>query len=59
MKIHHGEAWEMAIGEIITCTGPEDLFRRAEDLQQKGVQTVFVARNTLKVVGVMTEKKAS
>ncbi|MBO6284147.1 MAG: hypothetical protein J6M63_09500 [Pseudobutyrivibrio sp.] len=49
----------MALGEIITCTGPEDLFRRAEDLQQKGVKTVFIARNTLKVVGVMTEKKAS
>ena len=49
----------MAIGEIIKCTGPEDLFRRAEDLQQKGVKTVFIARNTLKVVGVMTEKKAS
>ncbi len=42
----------MAIGEIIKCTGAEDLFRRAEDLQQKGYETVFVARNTLKVVGV-------
>ncbi len=49
----------MAIGEIITCTGPEDLFRRAEDLQHKGVKTVFIARNTLKVVGVMQEKKVS
>ena len=49
----------MAIGEIITCTGPEDLFRRAEDLQQKGVKTVFIARNTLKVVGVKKKKKAS
>lgn len=54
-----GRREKMAIGEIITCTGPEDLFRRAEDLQQKGFQTVFVARNTLKVVGVMQEKKAS
>ena len=43
----------MAIGEIITCTGPEDLYRRAEDLLQKGIQTEFVARNTMKVVGVI------
>ncbi|SET33968.1 hypothetical protein SAMN02910413_2568 [Pseudobutyrivibrio sp. C4] len=49
----------MAIGEIIICTGPEDLFRRAEELQQKGVKTVFVARNTIKIVGVMTAQKAS
>ena len=42
----------MAIGEIITCTGPEDLFRRAEDLSSKGVQTEFIARNTMKVVRV-------
>jgi len=42
----------MAIGEIITCTGPEDLYRRAEDLLRKGVQTEFVARNTMRVVGV-------
>ena len=45
----------MAIGEIITCTSPEDLYRRAEDLLQNGVQTVFVARNTLKVVSVTTK----
>ena len=43
----------MAIGEIITCTSAEDLFRRAEDLQLIGVQTEFVARNTLKVVNVL------
>ncbi|MBR1623490.1 MAG: hypothetical protein IJ675_06235 [Pseudobutyrivibrio sp.] len=49
----------MAIGEIITCTSAEDLYRRAEDLLQKGIQTEFVARNTMKVVSVMTEKKAS
>ena len=42
----------MAIGEIITCTSPEDLYRRAEDLLQKGIQTEFIARNTMKVVSV-------
>ncbi len=42
----------MAVGEIITCTSAEDLFRRAEDLQRKGIQTEFVARNTMKVVRV-------
>ena len=42
----------MAIGEIIACTGPEDLYRKAEDLLNKGVETVFVARNTLKVVSI-------
>ncbi len=42
----------MAIGEIITCTSAEDLFRRAEDLLQKGIKTEFVARNTMKVVKV-------
>jgi hypothetical protein len=45
----------MAVGEIITCTSAEDLFRRAEDLRLKGIQTVFVARNTLKVVGINTK----
>ena len=50
--INAGEEGKMAIGEIITCTGPEDLYRRAEDLLQKGIQTEFVARNTMKVVGV-------
>ena len=44
---------KMAIGEIITCTGPEDLLRRAIDLQQKGIQTEFIARNTMKVVRVI------
>ena len=43
----------MAIGEIIKCTSAEDLFRRAEDLQQKGIQTEFVARNTMKVVAIV------
>lgn len=42
----------MAIGEIITCTGPEDLYRRAEDLLQKGIQTEFISRNMMKVVRV-------
>ena len=42
----------MAVGEIIKCTGAEDLYRRAEDLQRKGIQTEFVARNTLKVVRI-------
>ena len=42
----------MAVGEIITCTSAEDLFRRAEDLQLKGIQTEFVAINTLKVVRI-------
>lgn len=46
----------MAIGEIIKCTSPEDLYRRAEDLQLKGIQTEFVARNTLKVVGINSSK---
>ena len=47
----------MAVGEIITCTGPEDLYRKAEDLLQNGIKTVFVARNTLKIVSIPTEKK--
>ncbi|MCR5580011.1 MAG: hypothetical protein K6F66_00340 [Pseudobutyrivibrio sp.] len=42
----------MAIGEIIACTSAEDLYRRAEDLLRKGIQTEFIARNTLKVVRV-------
>ncbi|MCR4566838.1 MAG: hypothetical protein K5769_02230 [Pseudobutyrivibrio sp.] len=42
----------MAIGEIIACTSAEDLFRKAEDLQERGIQTVFVARNTLKIVQI-------
>ena len=42
----------MAIGEIITCTSAEDLFRKAEDLQSRGIQTVFVARNTLQIVQI-------
>ena len=42
----------MAVGEIIACTSAEDLFRRAEDLQKKGFQTEFVARNTIKIVRV-------
>ena len=41
----------MAVGEIIRCTSPEETFRRAEDLSQKGIKTVFVERNTIKVVG--------
>ena len=47
----------MAVGEIITCTGPEDLYRKAEDLLRHGIKTVFVARNTLKVVSVPTSDK--
>ena len=46
----------MAVGEIIKCTGAEDLYRRAEDLQLKGIQTEFVARNTLKFVGISSNK---
>ena len=42
----------MGIGEIITCTGPEDLYRRAEELLRRGIKTEFIARNTIKVVGV-------
>ncbi len=42
----------MAIGEIIACTSAEDLYRRAEDLLQKGIHTEFIARNVLKVVRV-------
>lgn len=42
----------MAVGEIILCTNSEDLYRKAEDLQQKGIQTVFASRNTLKVVNI-------
>ncbi len=45
----------MAIGEIIACTGPEDLYRKAEDLQNKGIQTVFASRNTLKVVKIQQQ----
>ena len=47
----------MAIGEIIKCTSAEDLFRRAEDLQQKGIKTEFVARNTMKVVEINKQQK--
>jgi hypothetical protein len=46
----------MAVGEIITCTGPEDLYRKAEDLLRHGIKTVFVARNTLKIVSVPADK---
>jgi len=42
----------MAVGEIIKCTSAEDLLRRAFDLQQKGIQTEFIARNTMRVVRV-------
>ncbi len=42
----------MAVGEIITCMSGEDLYRKAEDLLNRGVQTEFVARNTLKIVKV-------
>ena len=42
----------MAIGTIITCTGPEDLFRRAEDLLRHGIHTEFIARNTMRVVSI-------
>ena len=46
----------MAIGTIITCTGPEDLFRKAEDLLSHGIHTEFVGRNTMKVVSVQQGK---
>ena len=49
----------MAIGTIITCTGPEDLYRRAEDLLRHGIHTEFIARNTLKVVSVQPTSKVS
>ncbi len=42
----------MSVGEIIACTSAEDLFRKAEDLQERGIQTVFVARNTLQIVEI-------
>ncbi len=45
----------MAVGEIILCTGPEDLYRRAEDLLQKGIQTEFIARNTMRVVKISNQ----
>lgn len=49
----------MAIGTIITCTGPEDLFRRAEDLLSHGIHTEFVGRNTMKVVSIQPHGKVS
>lgn len=42
----------MAVGEIIACVNAQDLYRKAEDLQKKGIQTVFASRNTLKVVNI-------
>ncbi len=42
----------MKIGEIIICTSAEDLFRRADDLLQKGIRTEFIARYAMKVVGI-------
>ena len=47
----------VTVGEIITCTGPEDLYRKAEDLLLSGIKTVFVARNTLKIVSVPATDK--
>lgn len=49
----------MAIGTIITCTGPEDLYRRAEDLLRHGIHTEFVARNTMRVVSIQPASKVS
>ena len=49
----------MAIGTIITCTGPEDLYRKAEDLLRHGIHTEFVARNTMRVVSVQKISKVS
>ena len=49
----------MAIGTIITCTGPEDLYRKAEDLLRHGIHTEFIARNTMKVVSVQPASKVS
>lgn len=49
----------MAVGTIITCTGPEDLYRKAEDLLRHGIHTEFVARNTMKVVSVQSQNKVS
>ena len=49
----------MAIGTIITCTGPEDLFRKAEDLLRHGIHTEFVGRNTMKVVSIQPQSKVS
>ena len=47
----------VTVGEIITCTGPEDLYRKAEDLLRHGIKTVFVARNTLKIVSIPATDK--
>ncbi|MBQ7148966.1 MAG: hypothetical protein IJR96_09475 [Pseudobutyrivibrio sp.] len=49
----------MAIGTIITCTGPEDLYRKAEDLLRHGIKTEFIARNTMKVIAIQTQSKVS
>lgn len=49
----------MAVGTIITCTGPEDLYRKAEDLLRHGIHTEFIARNTMIVVSVQTPNKVS
>lgn len=49
----------MAVGTIITCTGPEDLYRKAEDLLRHGIHTEFIARNTMKVVSVQPQSKVS
>ena len=49
----------MAIGTIITCTGPEDLYRRAEDLLRHGIHTEFVGRYVMKVVSIQPANKVS
>jgi hypothetical protein len=59
-KTHRpGRNRRMAIGTIITCTGPEDLFRKAEDLLSHGIHTEFVGRNTMKVVSIQPQGKVS
>lgn len=49
----------MAIGTIITCTGPEDLYRRAEDLLSHGIHTEFIGRNVMRVVSIQSNGKVS
>ena len=49
----------MAIGTLITCTGPEDLYVRAEDLLRHGIHTEFVGRYVMKVVSIQQTSKVS
>lgn len=42
----------MAIGEIIRCSTLEEVFRKAFELQLRGIKTEFVSSCTLKVVAV-------